>query len=211
MNSKSMNSKVDDYLVEGCGRCELGGTPQCKVNSWRPELKKLRKLVLSCGLTEELKWGVPCYTYQQHNVLIVAAFKEYCSVSFFKGVLLPDPHALLQTPGENSQASRLLRFTSSKQITELESELKGFIQAAIEVERTGKKVEFKAKDQLVIPEELQIKFEQLPALERAFRALTPGRQRGYILHFTAAKQSKTRFARIEKWIPHILSGKGWNE
>ncbi len=136
---------IDAYLADGCGRCPLGGTPECKVHNWDKELKLLRKLVLSCGLTEELKWKVPCYTLDGKNVLIVSAFKEYASISFFKGALLADPHGILSQAGENSQAARLVRFTSTKEIQAREAVLKETIQQAIELERSGAKVDFKAK------------------------------------------------------------------
>ncbi len=206
-----LNPEVDLYLAEGCGRCELGGTPQCTVHKWPGELKRLREIVLSCGLTENRKWGVPCYTVENRNVVIVSAFKEYCSLSFFKGVLLKDAKRILVKPGENSQSARLIRFTSVQEIVKLESALKEYVLEAIELEKSGAKVDFRAKSELVIPDELQKKFDELPALRSAFQALTAGRQRGYVLHFSAAKQSKTREARIEKCIPAILEGRGMHD
>lgn len=208
---KNTNPDVDVYFADGCGRCPLGGTPQCKVHTWPKELKLLRKIVLECGLTENRKWGVPCYTFENSNVAIVSAFKEYCSLSFFKGVLLKDDHKILDKAGENSQSARLIRFTNTQQIKDLTPVLKAYICEAIEVEKKGLKVDFKAKSELVIPEELQKKFDSLPALNDAFAALTPGRQRGYILFFTGAKQSKTREQRIEKCLQQILEGKGLND
>ena len=208
---KVLNPKVDLYLTDGCGRCELGGTPQCSVNRWPAELQRLREIVLSCGLVEDLKWGVPCYTIDNRNVVIVSALKESCALSFFKGVLLKDAKQILIKPGENSQSARLIRFTSVQEIVQLESVLKEYVLEAMELERSGAKVDFSAKLELVIPEELERKFEQLPALRTAFQALTPGRQRGYILHFTAAKQSKTREARIDKCTPQILEGRGMHD
>ncbi len=205
-----MNPKVDQYLIEGCGRCPLGGTPECKVNSWREELKQLRRIVLDCGLTEEVKWGVPCYTYKGSNVLMVSAFKGFSALSFFKGSLLQDDKGLLDKPGENSQAVRLFRFTDSRTIIENESIIKAYIYEAIEVEKAGLKVNFK-KNPEPIPEELQLKLDEDPALNAAFGALTPGRQRGYILYFSAPKQSKTRVSRIEKYIPRIFEGKGFRD
>lgn len=203
--------KVDQYLLEGCGRCPLGGTSECKVHNWPEELRLLREIVLECGLTEELKWGVPCYTYQGKNILIVAAFKEHCALSFFKGALLSDPENLLVKPGENTQEGRLIKFTSTAQIVAIESILRTYIFEAIEVEKAGVKMEVKTKPEPSIPEELQRKLKEDPDFQRAFEALTPGRQRGYILHFSAPKQSTTREARIEKCVPKILSGKGLNE
>jgi uncharacterized protein YdeI (YjbR/CyaY-like superfamily) len=208
---KKMNPQIDHYLSHGCGRCPLGGKPECKVHDWTKELKLLRKLVLDCGLTEELKWGVPCYTYEQKNVAVVSAFKDYCSLSFFKGVLLTDPHQILDKPGENSQSVRLIRFTSVAEIRAVETALKAYVLEAIDLEVTGLKVEFKAKSELVLPEELLAKFEETPNLQAAFAALTPGRQRGYVLHFSAAKQSQTRTSRIEKCIQRIFEGRGFND
>ena len=208
---ESMNPAVDNYLIEGCGRCSLGGTPDCKVHNWTEELKQLRRIVLECGLTEEVKWSVPCYTFQQNNVLIVSAFKEYCSLSFFKGALLKDAEGILEKPGENSQAARLFKFTNVQQILEMEPTIKAYIYEAIEVEKAGLKVDFKQKNELVYPEELQTKLDEDPELKSAFESLTPGRQRGYVLHFSQPKQSKTRISRIEKCIPKILEGKGFHD
>ncbi|MDX1909489.1 MAG: YdeI/OmpD-associated family protein [Bacteroidia bacterium] len=202
---------VDSYLTEGCGRCPLGGTPDCKVHAWPRELQALRTLVLSCGLTEEMKWGVPCYTFQDANVLTVSALKEYASLSFFKGALLADPHHLLTKPGENSQAVRLIRFTQVREIMTLEPVLRAYIFEAIEVERMGLKVDFKAKNELELPAELQQKLEDDPVLKAAFEALTPGRQRGYVLFISAPKQSATRSTRVEKCVPNILAGKGYQD
>ena len=205
-----MHPDVEIYLAQGCGRCPLGGTPECKVHSWTEELRQLRKIALDCGLTEEVKWGVPCYTYKNKNVLLVSAFKEYCAISFFKGALLSDTENILEKPGENSQATRYAKFTNVQKIIENESILKAYIFEALEVEKSGLKVEFK-KNPEPVPDELQTRMDEDPVLKTAFEALTPGRQRGYILHFTQPKQSKTRFARIEKCIPKILNGEGLNE
>lgn len=204
-----MTTDVDQYLLEGCGRCEKGGTPDCKVHLWPQELRKLRSIALECGLTKESKWGVPCYTFQGANVSIVSALKDYCAISFFKGVLLQDAHKILEKPGPNSQSDRLLKFTSLQQIIDIEDTIKAYIFEAIEVEKAGLKVEYKAKDDLDYPEELLAKFEEQPEVKDAFEALTPGRKRGYILHFTQPKQSQTRTKRIEKMIPKILEGKGF--
>lgn len=205
------NPLVDAYLVDGCGRCALAATPQCKVNRWTKELVKLRKIVLSCGLNEELKWGVPCYTHNARNISIVAAFKDYCSISFFKGALLVDKHGCLEKPGDNSQAVRLIRVTSLRQVAELEAAICDFVTQAIALEENGAKVEFKAKDELQLPVELEQKFTQLPALRAAFESLTPGRRRGYVLYFNGAKQSATKIARIEKCMPQILEGRGLHD
>ena len=206
-----MNSQVDPYFTDGCGRCPLGGTPACKVHTWPEELARLRMLLLHCGLTEELKWGVPCYTFQQHNVIILAAFKEYCALSFFKGALLQDTHSLLEKPGEHTQSGRIIKFTSARDIEALESTLEAYIYEAIEVEKADLKVDFNKSSELPIPEELQQKLDAIPDLKAAFEALTPGRQRGYLLYFTAPKQAKTREARIEKCMPRILQGMGMND
>ena len=206
-----MNHTADIFFTDGCGRCPLGATPNCKVHNWDEELALLRMIVLDSELTETLKWGVPCYTLDKSNVLLLGAFKEFCSISFFKGSLLPDPHGILQKPGENSQSVRMVKFTRVQEIVRLEPVLKAYIQEAIRVEKAGLKVDFSAKTDLQFPEEFQIKLNQDPALELAFRALTPGRQRAYNLYFSAPKQAKTRESRIEKWIPQILMGKGMND
>lgn len=206
-----MIAEVDKYLVDGCGRCKYGGTPDCKVNTWQEALIHLRAIVLSGGLAETLKWGMPCYTYKKSNILMIAAFKEYCSFTFFKGVLLQDAHNILEKPGENSQTARVIRFTNTRSIQELEAMLKTYIYEAIEVEKAGLKVSLKKVDDYEVPEELTQKFNAYPALRAAFEALTPGRRRSYLLHFSAAKQSQTRTARIEKCMQQIFEGKGFNE
>ncbi|WP_310828652.1 YdeI/OmpD-associated family protein [Paenibacillus pedocola] len=181
-----------------------------KADKWSEEFAKLRLIMLECQLTEELKWGVPCYTFQNGNILLIHGFKEYCAVLFVKGALLRDVHGILTQQTKNVQASRQLRFTSITEITELEPLLKDYIYEAIEVETAGLKVEFKSTES-DIPEELQSRFAELPGLKAAFEALTPGRQRAYILYFSAPKQSKTRAARVEKYTHHILDGKGLND
>ncbi len=206
-----MNPTVDPYFTEGCGRCPLGGTPACKVHQ-RPELLAiLRKILLDCGLNEELKWGVPCYSFQNSNVLILAAFKGYCALSFFKGALLADEDGILEKPGEHTQAVRLIKFTDAREITQMEAILKAYIFEAIEVEKAGLKVAFQKGKELVFPDELQQILDEDPAFKAAFEALTPGRQRGYMLYFSAAKQSPTRLSRIEKCMPQIFNGKGLND
>ena len=203
-----MNTDVDLYLVNGCGRCSLGGTLACKVNSWREELQELRRIVLDSGLTEELKWGVPCYTFLGNNVAVVAAFRDYCAISFFKGALLKDAEKLLEKPGENTQAARLMRFTDVRDIVEMEPAIDAYIREAVEVERAGLRVEFTERSELVYPEEFQQKLNENPALKAAFERLTPGRQRTYVLYFSSARQSKTRASRVEKCVLQILDGKG---
>jgi len=205
-----MNTSVDNYFVEGCGRCSLGGTPNCKVHKWAPELKLMRRIIQDCGLSEESKWGVPCYTFQKKNIIMLCAFKEYCSISFFKGALLSDAKTLLVKAGENSQASRLFKFRSVDEIIEVEADIKAYIFESIEVEKAGLSVAFK-KTLDPIPKELESKFEDDSVLKKAFEGLTPGRQRGYILYFSQPKQEKTRMSRIEKCIPLILSGVGLHD
>lgn len=203
-----MNPGVDQYLLEGCGRCPYGGTPQCKVHRWEAELPLLRRIALDCGLTEEIKWSMPCYTDQGKNILIVSAFKEYCAISFFKGVLLQDEGRLLVSPGENSQAGRYFKFTSSQQILEQEELIKAYIFELLELEKAGVKVPMKSADEQDIAEEFQSVLDADPVIRAAFYALTPGKRRGYLLHFAQPKQSQTKKDRIEKCIPMILSGKG---
>lgn len=206
-----MNPKVDIYLAVGCGRCPLTNTPECKVHNWTKELETLREIILKCGLTEELKWGVPCYTFEGNNIAVVSAFKEFCSLSFFKGSLLKDADGILSKQGENSQAARLVKFTEVRQITEKESILKAYIKEAVEIEKAGLKVAFKDISEYEIPTELQNKLDENEAFRDAFKTLTPGKQKGYILHFSQAKQSATRTARIEKSMPRIFLGKGLND
>jgi uncharacterized protein YdeI (YjbR/CyaY-like superfamily) len=208
MNDK--NPKVDNYLAEGCGRCPLGGTSDCKVHTWTEELKRLRAIVQDCGLTEELKWGVPCYTYNGKNILLVSAFKEFAALSFFKGVLLIDSDQLLEKPGKNSQASRYMKFTNVEKIEEMQAIVKAYILEAVEVEKAGLEVAFR-KNPEPIPDELQQKLDEDPFFRTAFEDLTPGRQRGYIIYFSQAKQSRTRVSRIEKCVPKILNGEGLND
>ncbi len=206
-----MNPEIDSYLQEGCGRCSLVGTPDCKVHNWQGELRYLRKLVLDCGLTEELKWKVPCYTHNGHTILMVVAFKESATLSFFKGALLKDEHGILEKPGKNSQAGRVVRFTQVEEIAALEDVLKAYIFEAIEADEKGLKVNFKNISEYDVPEEFQERLDTDTDLKEAFEALTPGRQKGYLLYFAGAKQSKTRASRVEKYIPKILKGLGFHD
>jgi len=208
--SKS-NPEVDRYLAEGCGRCALFKTPQCKVRTWETELVELRRILLSCKLTEERKWGVPCYTHEGRNIVILGALVNYCAVGFFKGALLKDPKGLLTAPGENSQAVRQLRFTSVTEIKRASAALKNFVQEAIKLEESGAKVKFKSVSEHQIPDELKEALKKDAVLGKAFDLLTPGRQRGYILFISSAKQSATRTARIKKCRARILEGRGLNE
>lgn len=180
-------------------------------DKWSQEMAQLRMVLLDCQLREEWKWGKPCYTYEDNNVAIIQPFKEYCALMFFKGALLKDAYGMLVSPGENSQAGRQLRFTDAQQILVQESMLKAYIEQAIGVEKAGLKVSFKKSSEFAIPEELQQQLDQTPALKKAFVALTPGRQRAYLLYFSGAKQSQTRASRIEKCRERILSGKGLDD
>jgi uncharacterized protein YdeI (YjbR/CyaY-like superfamily) len=194
MTNSRMNPKVDEFLS--------------KAKKWKEEYEKLRNIVLDCELTEEFKWMHPCYTFEKKNIVLIHGFKEYCALLFFKGALLKDAHGILIKQTENVQAARQIRFTSVQEIVEMEAILKAYIYEAIEVEKAGLKVDFKKNTELIIPEELQNKFDEIPALKTAFEALTPGRQRAYILYFSEPKQSKTRESRIEKCMQQILNGKG---
>ena len=192
-----MNPKVDFFFT--------------KAKKWQEEFVKMRIIALECGLIEELKWGCPCYTYQKTNIVLIHGFKEYCAFLFFKGALLDDPQGILIQQTENVQSARQIRFTDIREIYDMEAILKTYILAAVEVEKAGLKVELKKTEEYKIPEEFQQKLDGFPALRKAFEALTPGRQRGYIFYFAQPKQPKTRESRIEKYIPHILDGKGLND
>jgi uncharacterized protein YdeI (YjbR/CyaY-like superfamily) len=192
-----MNPKVDWYFT--------------KAEKWQKEFDQLRTIVLGCGLTEELKWGNPCYTFEGSNVVLIHGFKEYCALLFFKGSLLNDADNILIQQSKNVQAARQARFTNVKEITKIKAILKDYIFEAIEVEKAGLKVELKKTKEYKIPEEFQKKLNENTALKNAFNALTPGRQRGYLLYFSAPMQSKTRESRIEKYMQPILDGKGLND
>ncbi len=195
-----MNPKVDKYLS--------------KVENWQEELEQLRMIILDCGLTEELKWGVPCYSFQNTNIVIIGGLKDCCVFSFFKGNLLNDSEGILVKPGQNTQTVRVIRFTSVSEIVKMSPILKAYIYEAVEMEEAGMKVSRIWRDKKnpePIPEEFKKKLDKNPALRAAFEALTPGRQRAYILYFSAPKQSKTRETRVEKYIKQILDGKGFNE
>jgi uncharacterized protein YdeI (YjbR/CyaY-like superfamily) len=192
-----MNPKVDFFFN--------------KAKKWQKEFEKLRMITLDCGLSEELKWGVPCYTFEKRNIVLIHGFKEYCALLFFKGALLNDANGILIQQTENVQAARQIRFTNINEILELEPILKTYIFEAIEVERAGLKVPLKKTPEFVVTEEFQKKLDEIPVLKTAFNALTPGRQRAYLLHFSTPKQPKTREARIEKCMQQILEGKGLND
>lgn len=191
-----MNPKVNFYFI--------------KAKKWRQELEQLRRVALDCGLTEELKWGVPCYTFQKANIILIHAFNEYCAFLFFKGALLNDPDNILIQQTKHTQATRQIRFTNTKEIVEMTPTLKAYIYQAIEIEKAGLKVNFK-KNAEPVPEEFQEQLNKNPLLKTAFYALTPGKQRGYILYFSQPKQSKTRESRIEKYMKQILKGKGLHD
>lgn len=194
MTKSATNPKVDAFLKQS--------------KDWRREFEKLRMIILDCDLMEELKWGTPCYMLDGRNIVLMHGFKDYCALLFFKGALLKDPKGILIRQSQNVQAGRQVRFTSLGEIVKAQATLKTYIQEAIAVEKAGLKVNYKTTSEFKIPPEFQKKLEQVPALKTAFRALTPGRQRAYILYFSAAKQSKTRELRVEKCVEPILKGKG---
>ncbi|HXU27679.1 MAG TPA: YdeI/OmpD-associated family protein [Bacteroidia bacterium] len=192
-----MNPKVNFYFT--------------KAGKWQKEIEKMRTLALDCGLVEELKWGCPCYSLNGNNIVLIHVFKEYCAYLFFKGALLQDTKGILVQQTKNVQAARQIRFTSLKEITDMKAAIKAYIFEAIEVEKAGLKVEIKKTTEFTMPNEFKTKLAKDATLKTAFKALTPGRQRGYLLYFSSAKQAKTREARIEKYIPQILKGKGLDD
>jgi uncharacterized protein YdeI (YjbR/CyaY-like superfamily) len=192
-----MNPKVDIYIS--------------KAKKWREEIKRLRRILLDCQLTEELKWGKPCYTFQESNIAVILPLKEYCTLLLCKGALLNDANGILIKAGENTQAARQIRFTDIRETVKMESILKAYIHEAIEAEKAGLKVIYKKNTDLIFPEEFQSKLDKNPALKTAFHALTPGRQRAYHIYFSAPKQSKTRESRVEKCMGKIFNGKGLND
>ena len=192
-----MNPKADFYFN--------------KAKKWQEELEQLRRIALDCQLTEDLKWGCPCYTFEGSNIVLTHVFKEYCALLFFKGVLLKDPEGILIQQTENVQAARQIRFTSVQEIRELEPILKAYIFEAVEVEEAGLKVPLKSPAEFTVAEEFQMKLDEMPQLKTAFHSLTPGRQRAYLLHFSSPKQAKTRESRVEKCMPQILEGKGLDD
>jgi uncharacterized protein YdeI (YjbR/CyaY-like superfamily) len=189
-----MNPKVDDYLL--------------RISAWQAELTLLRNILLECGLTEELKWGIPCYVFESSNIILLQNFKAYCAIGFLKGALLQDTKGLLKKPGENTQGGRVFPFLNTKEIVKQKALIKSYIFEAIELEKAGLKIEVSATT-IEVPEELEQQFKKTPAFKKAFYQLTPGKQRAYLIHFTGAKQSATRTSRIEKYTPQILCGKGF--
>ncbi len=201
---------VDAYLSDGCGRCDRYKTPQCKVHLWTEALVQLRAILLESGLTEAMKWGSPCYALDGKNVVMLVSRNDYCALSFFKGALLTDERDVLAPPGPNSQAARLLTFTSARQVEASREYASRLITQAIELERSGAKVQFR-RSPGPVPDELQARLNADAELRAAFSALTPGRQRSHILHVSGAKQRKTREARVARCVPKILEGRGFNE
>lgn len=197
MTNSRMNPKVDGFLS--------------KAKNWKAEYEKLRNIVLDCELTEEFKWMHPCYTFEKKNIVLIHGFKEYCALLFHKGALLKDTHGILIQQTENVQGARQIRFTNLQEVVEMETILKAYIYEAIEVEKAGLEVNYKKNTEFLIPEELQNKFDEILTLKTAFEALTPGRQRAYLLYFSEPKQSKTRESRVEKCMQQILNGKGLND
>ncbi|MBH5318450.1 YdeI family protein [Paenibacillus sp. GSMTC-2017] len=197
MTTNIMNPKVDQFLI--------------KAKKWREEYEKLRNIVLDCNLTEEFKWMHPCYMFDNKNIVLIHGFKDYCALLFHKGALLKDAQGILIQQTENVQAARQIRFTNIQEIIEMEPIIKAYIYEAVEVEKAGLEVNYKKNTEYTIPEELQKQFDDIPALKTSFEALTPGRQRAYLLFFSDPKQSKTRASRVEKYKQHILEGKGLND
>ncbi len=205
-----MNKSSEAYFTTGCMRCTLGNTPACKVHQWEQPLRLLRKILLDCGLREQAKWGVPTYSYDNKNLMLISAFKSFCVLSFFNGAELSDTEKLLVKPGEHTQAGRWMKFTTVQQVIDIVPTIKAYIFESIELEKSGmqKKAESKLPD---IPQELQILFDKDHNFQKAFQSLTPGRQRGYLIFFTQPKQSATRTSRIEKYIDKIFAGIGFHD
>ncbi|MEM9953737.1 MAG: DUF1801 domain-containing protein [Chloroflexota bacterium] len=202
---------VDEYLAIGCGRCPLGSTPDCKVHSWDAELTAVRNILLETDLTEEIKWMVPTYTYDGKNIVMLSALKGYVNLGFLKGALLKDPAGILVKQTENMHEDRILKFTTVEEVAQVADHIKAYVAEAIEIEKAGLKVESRKVSDFGYPDELITIWEENPEFQEAFEALTPGRQKGYLLHFSSAKQSKTRTSRIEKAMPRIFEGKGLHD
>lgn len=202
-------TSIEEYFIDGCGRCKHFKTPQCKIHLWPVELQVLREICNESGLKEELKWSQPVYTFDGKNIAIIAVFKNYCALGFFKGVLMSDPHGLLSFAGENSNSSKMFRIEKTDDLLQKVDILREYIKEAIEVEKSGAKVEAKKLDEYPVPEELMAAFEADLNFEKAFKSLTPGRQKAYLIHFNQAKQSQTRVTRIEKYREKIFQGKGF--
>jgi len=203
--------KVERYLEIGCGRCEYGGTPKCKVQSWLEELSLLREIILESGLKEEIKWSAPCYSSDGKNILMMSALRESVVISFFHGAEMKDKENILEKPGENSRFVRYMRFTEIRTIIKHKAVILNYIQEAIDISKAGEKSVHHNPESIDYPEELVQYFEMHPDFEDAFSRLSPGRKRGYLIYFSTAKQSKTKVARIEKCVLKIMAGKGWNE
>lgn len=206
-----MIKKPEEFFAHGCGRCSLHGTQNCKTRTWSKQLHVLRQIVLSTGLTETAKWGMPVYTVNGKNVAMIAAFKDNCVLSFFKGSLLADEDNILVKSGENSEVTRLIRFTDIRKITEISDSIRTYIFEAIEIEKSGIKPRTKKPSEYHVPEEFSDQLKKNKLLKKAFESLTPGRQKAYLIYFSGAKQSATRESRIQKCIPDILAGFGFGE
>jgi uncharacterized protein YdeI (YjbR/CyaY-like superfamily) len=203
------NTSVESYLEDGCGRCDKFKTPECKVHDWAEPLVALRDLLRETELVEEMKWGSPCYTLGGKNVVMIVARTDYCALSFFKGSALDDDEGLLERPGPNTKHGRLLKFRSAQDVSDLGQQARDFVRQAIEVQRSGK--ELPKTEREPVPAELQQKLDDDADFRQAFEALTPGRQRSHILYVGGAKQSKTRVRRVERCVPKVMAGKGYNE
>jgi uncharacterized protein YdeI (YjbR/CyaY-like superfamily) len=205
-----MNPQVDLFIADGCGRCDYYATDKCKVRNWQLELEHVRQIMLETDLNEEIKWGVPVYTHEGRNIVIISALKDCVTFGFFKGVLLQDDAKILEKQGESVQSARIIRFTTVDKIMALAPLLKAYVKEAVALEMSGAKVVFK-KDLEPVPQELEEKFEELPSLRDAFYSLTPGRQRGYIIFISQPKSSASKISRIEKCIDKIINGEGLND
>lgn len=207
---KNLDPQVDLYLADGCGRCKYYATADCKVKKWKPELQLLRQIVLESNLQETLKWSMPVYTFQNKNIVIISAFKSFCSINFFKGVLLKDDYQILEKQGESSQSSRIIKITAAVQLLKLGLQIKEYIEEAIEIEKNGTKVVYNTALE-VAPEELLHKFLLLPDFKQSFYKLSLGKQRAYIIYFSQPKQSNSIMSRIDKCILKINNGEGLND
>lgn len=207
----NITKSIDVYLSDGCGRCSKGGTPDCNIHTWIELVESLREILLETGLEETMKWGSPVYTEKGKNIALISVLNEYACLSFFKGVLLEDKENYLITLSENSNSYKLFKFTSVKQILELRQTIQAYIFEAIEIENSGIKLPKHQITEDQFPDELMLKFNEIPELKTAFEGLTPGRQRAYLLYFNGAKQSKTRTARIERYLPKIMDNKGFHD
>lgn len=206
-----MKTDANRFFSDGCGRCLYFATPDCRVNTWKKELAALRSILLESGLKEEVKWSHPCYTWNGKNIVLLRANKEHCVMGFFKGALMKDPAKILKAQTENMQSVRLFITSDNKEVSRLKPILLSYIAEAIELEKSGKKVQLKQASDYPVPAELDAAFKKTPKLKSAFYSLTPGRQKGYLFYISGAKQSETRTARVERYREKILSGKGMDD